>query len=69
MNNLQILGRLDNLITQIHNAMDEVGDIQDNEAAKDQAIRYLVQAEMTVYKIIDEVDAVAIANGERSGAV
>jgi hypothetical protein len=69
MNNIQILETLSRIIDKLHNAMDEIEDIADNEIPKSKAQHYLFEAEMEINGVIDEFETIVIINGNRSGAV
>lgn len=69
MNNLQILQALNRIIDKLHNGMDELDDIADNEIPKAKALHYIMEAEMELYGVIDEFEDMTINDGSRSGAV
>ena len=69
MTTIQTLELLSKIQTALHNAQDEIDDIQDNEAIKLQAMKYLLEAESSLYNVIDHLDNLAIIEGGRSGAV
>lgn len=69
MTNLELLEALSRVVTGLHNAMDEINDIPENEIIKKNAMQYMIHTEMEVNHIIDEFEASAITEGTRSGAV
>lgn len=60
---------LNGILTQLHNAMDEIDDVADNEAPKSKALKYMIDAEMTVNNLMDDIETEAIIDGTKSGAV
>lgn len=69
MTNLELLEALSRVVTNLHNSMDELDEVADNKIPKDNALQYMMKAEMEVNHIIDEFEASAISEGTRSGAV
>lgn len=69
MTSAQILYSLSQIIDKLHNAMDEIEDVVDNDIPKVRAQNYLLQAEMQITDVIDEFEVMAIHDGSRSGAV
>lgn len=69
MTTMQTLELLSKIQTALHNACDEVDDISDNDALKEQALKYLMEVEGGLYHVIDILEERAINEGTRSGAV
>lgn len=69
MNKLQVLELLSRSVDKLHNAMDEIEDIEDNELPKHKAFHYLLEVEMELNSIIDDLETLAVLDGTRSGAV
>lgn len=60
---------LNKILNSIYNAMDHIGDIEDNNPQVTAAEKQLVTAAMQVDNLIDELEEAAHAAGARSGAV
>lgn len=69
MNKVQVMESLSQILNKIYNAMDEVGDVEDNEIPKSKAEKYLIEAAMDVDTLIDQLDNDTYIEGQRSGAV
>lgn len=69
MNKVQQLELLNKIVNSLHNAMDEVDDIKDNELPKSAAMHYMMNIEMALNGLIDEIDSEIMIEGHRSGAV
>lgn len=69
MTTMQTLELLSRIQTALHNALDEVDDIQDNDVAKEQAIKYLMEVEGNLFHVIDVLEEKVITEGLKSGAV
>jgi len=69
MNKMQLLETLSGIVNKLHNAMDEIGEIEDNEFPKHAAMHYLVEAEMDIATVMDDLETLAVLDGTKSGAV
>ena len=69
MNKLQTMETLSKILNNIYNAMDEVGDIADNDLPKSKAESYLILAAMEVDDLMDKLNDDAHLDGTKSGAI
>lgn len=69
MGKMEMIDSLSRIVNKLHNAMDEIGEIEDNEFPKHAALHYVVEAEMEIHNLIDEIDMMASLDGTKSGAV
>lgn len=67
MNKMELLESISRIIDCLHNAMDEIEEIEDNIIPKERAQTYITHAEVRLTGLMDDVDELPLF--ERSGAV